>query len=351
MTHDTSSLPERDLPPGRHRQLKEHVMREIRQARAEDETTSRRRRWARPVVAGPAIAAVLALAVITGVTVTGGDSGSGAGPGSSTSASTSSPVGKDGRATYAFAPLVNGDTKGGAAALLDRVATVAAQSPADDVRDDQFVYIRSLVAYATMSEAIGAELEPLHEREVWMSVDGTRPGLSREPGDKFGDERELEPAPAPGEPGYETSTHYRHLQTLPTDADAMLKWLRSQGGESGEERNPDQDAFVLVGDLLHESLMPPDVSAAFFRAAAKIPGVVVVPDAVNAEGRHGVAVARYDSYNPGVRDELIFDKKTLELIGVRNVATKAIDKIEAGQVLGTTAVLQRAVVDTKGERP
>lgn len=341
MTHDTSSLPERDLPPGRHRQLKEHVMREIRQAHAEDGTTNRRRRWSRPVVAGPAIAAVLALAVITGVTVTGGDGGSGSG----------TPVGRDGRATYAFAPLVNGDTKGGAAALLDRIATVAAQSPADDIRDDQFVYIRSLVAYATMSDDIGAELEPLHEREIWRSVDGTRPGLTREPGDEFSDGRELEPALAPGEPGYGTSTHYRRLQALPTDADAMLKWLRSQGDESDEERNPDQDAFVLVGDLLHESMMPPDVSAAFFRAAAKIPGVVVVPDAVNAEGRHGVAVARYDSYNPGVRDELIFDKKTLELIGVRNVATKAIDKIEAGQVLGTTAVLQRAVVDAKGKRP
>ncbi|MFD5870684.1 CU044_5270 family protein [Streptomyces sp. NPDC060322] len=341
MTYDTSSLPERDLPPGRHSQLKEHMMREIRQARAEDETTNRRRRWSRPVVAGPAVAAVLALAVITGVAVTGGDGGSGSG----------TPVGKDGKATYAFAPLVNADTKGGAAALLDRIATVAAQSPADDIRDDQFVYIRSLVAYATMSDDIGAELEPLHEREVWMSVDGTRAGLTREPGDEFSDGRELEPAPAPGEPGYETSTHYRRLQALPTDADTMLKWLRSQGDESGEERNPDQDAFVLIGDLLHESMMPPGVSAAFFRAAAKIPGVLVVPDAVNAEGRHGVAVARYDSYNPGVRDELIFDKKTLELIGVRNVATKAIDKIEAGQVLGTTAVLQRAVVDTKGKRP
>ncbi|WP_406462478.1 hypothetical protein OHB07_13275 [Streptomyces sp. NBC_00111] len=94
--------------------------------------------------------------------------------------------------------------------------------------------------------------------------------------------------------------------------------------------------------------MPPNVSTALFRAAAKIPGVGVVPD---ADGRHGVEVARYDAYNPGVRDELIFDRKTLELIGVRSVATKATDTIEAGQVLGTTAILQRAVVDTKGKRP
>lgn len=339
MTYATSSLPERDLPPGRHRQLKEHVMREIRQTPAEDEKATRRRRWMRPAVVGPSVAVALALAVVTGVAVTGEDSGPG------------SPVGRNGKATYAFAPLVNADTTGGAAALLDRIATVAARSPADDVRDDQFVYIRSLVAYATVGDGIGAELDPLHEREAWLSVDGTRAGLVREPDYGLDGEMDLEPAPAPGEPGYGSSTHYRHLQTLPTDADAMLKWLRAQGDKESEDRNPDQDAFVLVGDLLRESLTPPDVGAALFRAAAKIPGVVVVSDAVNAEGRHGVAVARYDSYNPGVRDELIFDTETLEFIGVRSVATQATDEIEAGQVLGTTAVLQRAVVDMKGKRP
>ncbi|MFD9421564.1 CU044_5270 family protein [Streptomyces sp. NPDC060054] len=161
----------------------------------------------------------------------------------------------------------------------------------------------------------------------------------------------MERAPAPGGPGHEQSTRYRHLQTLPTTPDAMLTWLRSQGEKGNEERDPDQDAFVLAAGLLNESLMPPDVSAGLFRATAKIPGVVVVPDAVNAAGKHGVAVARYDAYNPGLRDELIFDRKTLELIGSRSVATKATDSIEAGQVLSTSAVLERAVVDTKGRRP
>lgn len=77
----------------------------------------------------------------------------------------------------------------------------------------------------------------------------------------------------------------------------------------------------------------------------------MVPDAVDADGRHGVAVARYDPYNPGLRDELIFDRETLELIGIRSIATKATDSVEAGQVLGTTAVLERAVVDAKGRHP
>ncbi|ROQ71524.1 hypothetical protein EDD95_7639 [Streptomyces sp. CEV 2-1] len=342
--NDNTSLPEKDLPPGRHRHLKEHLMREIRQTpvpEAEEARTARRRKWLRPVVAGPALAGALALAVVAGIAMTGAD-------GSAT------PVGREGRATYAFAPKVNADTTGGAAELLDRIATVAAHSPAGDtIRDDQFVYIRSRVAAATVGEGSETKLAALHRREVWLSVDGTRPGLLREPGGNQ-DNEVLERDPAPGELGYGQSTNYRHLQTLPTDADAMLKWLRSQGdsGDSGDtERNPDQDAFVLVGDLLKESLMPPDVSAALFRAAAKIKGVVVVPDAVNAAGHHGVAVARYDAYNPGLRDELIFDSKSLQLIGSRSVATQATDSIEAGQVLSTAAVLERAVVDAKGRRP
>ncbi|MEU8626739.1 CU044_5270 family protein [Streptomyces sp. NPDC048669] len=341
--NDTTSLPEKDLPPGRHRHLKEHLMREIRQTPTgdEDQRAARRRKWLRPAVAGPALAGALTLAVIAGIAVTGSDG-------------TAAPVGKDGRATYAFAPKVNGDTTGGAAELLDRIATVAAHSPAGDtVRDDQFVYIRSRVAAATVGEGVETKLAALHGREVWLSVDGTRPGLLREPGGGL-DNEELEHDPAPGRPGYEESTNYRHLQTLPTTTDAMLKWLRSQpdsGGSGGEGRNSDQDAFVRVGDLLNESLMPPDVGAALFRAAARIRGVVVVPDAVNAAGRHGVAVTRYDAYNDGVRDELIFDRKTLELIGSRSVATKATDSIEAGQVMFTSAVLDRAVVDAKGRRP
>ncbi|MES4904431.1 MULTISPECIES: CU044_5270 family protein [unclassified Streptomyces] len=108
---------------------------------------------------------------------------------------------------------------------------------------------------------------------------------------------------------------------------------------------------MLVGDLIRESLMPPKVSAAFYRAAAKIPGVVVVPDAVDAAGRHGVAVARADSGRSTLREELIFDEKTGEYLGERSVALEDADGHRAGQVTGTTALLNRAVVDKPDQRP
>ncbi|EPH44793.1 hypothetical protein STRAU_2155 [Streptomyces aurantiacus JA 4570] len=59
---DFPSPSERDLPPGRHLLLKEHLMTEIRQSqsenRAEPPATARRRRpWLRPALVAGAVAA------------------------------------------------------------------------------------------------------------------------------------------------------------------------------------------------------------------------------------------------------------------------------------------------------
>ncbi|WP_330306520.1 MULTISPECIES: CU044_5270 family protein [unclassified Streptomyces] len=192
----------------------------------------------------------------------------------------------------------------GATRLRPAIAVAAVAAVAATVV--QFVYIESKVGYSTQEEGKPARLDPIHQREIWLSVDGTRWGLLEEDRDRLGHVK-LEPST----PGVPSNTDYRNLQTLPTDPDRMLEWLHknSHGGKS-----EDQNTFVLVGDLVGESLLPPDVAAALFRAAAKIPGVVVVPDSVDAAGRHGVAVARVDS---GEREELIFDKKTKEYLGER----------------------------------
>ncbi|MFD8939696.1 hypothetical protein ACFV0R_31340 [Streptomyces sp. NPDC059578] len=49
-----SVLPEKDLPPGRHRLLKEHLMTEIRQETQAIESRPRRSPWLRPVLIGAA---------------------------------------------------------------------------------------------------------------------------------------------------------------------------------------------------------------------------------------------------------------------------------------------------------
>ncbi|MFF1677097.1 CU044_5270 family protein [Streptomyces sp. NPDC058256] len=309
-----NQLPENDLPPGRHRLLKEHLMTEIRR---EDEAPARTGgKWLRPAIAATAVATA---AAVTFVLL----------PSSGGSAASEPPS----RATVA---------------LLEDIALAAEHEDAlGAIRDDQWVYVDSKVSYSQSGEGMKTKIPPLHRFESWDSVDGTRAGLYRETGRG---QWAGEPAPKPGERGYEVSTNYRHLSTLPTDADEMYDWLRETAPEySGQETN--QAMFVLVGDLIRQAIVPPEVNAALYRAVAKIPGVMVIDNAVDAAGRPGVAIARNDPDNP-TRDEWIFDKETHEFLGERAVATSAWSGgVEKGDVTSNTAILDRAVVDKAGQRP
>src|SRR3954466_4073114 len=55
-------LPERDLPPGRHRLLKEHLMTEIRHEDAAP--ADRPRKWLRPALAAAAVATAAAVTFV-----------------------------------------------------------------------------------------------------------------------------------------------------------------------------------------------------------------------------------------------------------------------------------------------
>jgi len=78
-------------------------------------------------------------------------------------------------------------------------------------------------------------------------------------------------------------------------------------------------AFTTIGDLLDQSIAPPAVSAALYRAAALIPGVTVVQHVKDAIGRPGVAVAFAFR---GTTSEWIFDCKTLLWLGEREFVTR-----------------------------
>jgi hypothetical protein len=74
-----------------------------------------------------------------------------------------------------------------------------------------------------------------------------------------------------------------------------------------------------------------------------------VPDATDATGRHGVAVARDDGL---VRTEWIFNAATDELLGERDVLTKdSPGRGRAGDVVGTTAIMTKAIVAGPGRTP
>ncbi|MEV6161347.1 CU044_5270 family protein [Streptomyces sp. NPDC052052] len=117
-----------------------------------------------------------------------------------------------------------------------------------------------------------------------------------------------------------------------------------------EGQEADQAVFDRIGELLHETVMPAENAAAFYKAAAHIPGVTLLDDVTDPAGRHGVAVVRVDKH-ASTATQWIFDRKTLAFLGDRSYLTKDVTEVKKGTVMSETAVLRRAVVDGYRERP
>ncbi|MET9678309.1 CU044_5270 family protein [Streptomyces sp. NPDC006482] len=244
--------------------------------------------------------------------------------------------------------------------VLSRAALAAAASPAPDARPQDFVYVRSLVAYAGRGAGGGAAtLPPARQREVWLSADGSRPGLLREGGAADTvlsprlpvyelDHRGAGPRPSALEaaPPSVTNPTHAYVATLPTDPEALLRLIREE--TRGEGSDADQRAFRAIGTLLAETWAPPKVTAALYEAAARIPGVAVLPSAKDAAGREGVAVARTAD---GEQTQWIFDRATSAFLGERTVLTETTAAGGKGTVLGVSAVLAKAAVARTGDLP
>ncbi len=315
---------------------------------AEPPARSRLARLFGPDIAGPVVAVAMVAQVISSIapSLDGRSDGHQLGRPRHT-------TGPPASSTYAPGAHGGGDERDGAPELLARAATAAERDRGFRPRDGEFTYVRSRSAVAADSgdESACAFVEPLRQRQIWRSVDGSRAGLLRSeqyPGERI----RLDPdAPGP------TSTAFRHLQRLPRDPAALLRTLDAAGpaGRSG-----DQEVFRTVGGMLAETVLPPAMEAALYRAAARIPDVVVIRDAVDAVGRRGVAVARVDDVT-GERDEWLFDRDSLRLLGVRVVlvdpekapgaARENCDTPQAGAVTSTTAVVTRGVVARPGDQP
>ena len=297
----------RDLPAGRQQALKEHLMTELCAPGSPpaDRPAAPRRRKPVIVIAAAGAAALAAAA-----------------------------------ATLALLPGNTSGASPAAARLLAQIATTAAQQPGPRVRDSQFWYINSWVAYQVCDGATGrCVLEKPHERQIWQSVSSQCiTGLLRE----YGQDTPLTFSSNYLHCPYRGGVHdptYRFLQSLPTDPHTLLNLIERE--MQGQQPRP-QEAFTTIGDLLREAIAPPQVSAALYRAAALIPGVTLVAGATDAIGRHGVAVAMTCQ---GVRSEWIFNRQTLQYLGERDI------NIANGSTNGEAAVLQRAFVNHAGQVP
>ncbi|AEN13583.1 MULTISPECIES: CU044_5270 family protein [unclassified Streptomyces] len=327
---------ERDLPPGRHLHHKDTLMRLIDQ---DGDRATARPRLPRPAVLLPAAGLALGGVLLTTIAVTGQDS-----------TPAPSPAGTSSQAT---APR--------AAVLLDRIASVAEKSDEQAVTGDQFVYVKTLQAGNEGEYGGPVKLSEPGEREVWMSQEPgpvIDEGLIHQDGSYFPITVGVPDGETPvGYPAGLNRPTYAWLASLPTDADVLLRRLdteitRDQDARDtpAEDRDRAQDTFDAIGQLLMETVMPPKTAAALYKAAAKIPGVTVDSDAVDAAGRHGIGVAR-DNTRSGWRTVWIFDSTTLEYLGDRSYLIRDSTMGRKGTPLSESAVLERAVVDALRERP
>jgi hypothetical protein len=354
MNHDDMArlLPaDRDLPAARKQILKEHLMTELRRADSQpgqtgqpgtNRTRPRRRRRQgehsrRTVLVAGAVLTAAAVAVATAVVV---------------GTSTSPPAPKAAQPAQPAPPAT-------AAQLLARIATAAARQPSPVVRDSDFMYIRSRVAYEVDSISNGHEtvsMEKPHERQIWLPVanicatgllieDGERTPISPFPVTSdgkvdrhpMGNLRFNFTCPSEGHLG---DASYRLLQSIPTQPDALLAYLKA--GKKWTNDDPPTE----IGDMIRETIMPPALAAALYRLAATLPGATLVPHATNAAGRAGIGIMWTSKTAKQVyKNEWIFDRTTLQFIGERIFNPKT------GQVTGESAILQQAFTAKAGQLP
>ncbi|MBG6192431.1 RNA polymerase sigma-70 factor (ECF subfamily) [Arthrobacter sp. CAN_A212] len=129
---------------------------------------------------------------------------------------------------------------------------------------------------------------------------------------------------------------------LPREPQALLNRIYEHTEGTGSA--PDEEAFNLIAESLRSGVIPADLRAALYKAAALIPAVDVTDPRAALDGREGIALGRV-SAGENFRDEIIIDPSSGLLIGERVVALKDAPGLPAGTVLSWTSV-RTSVVDS-----
>jgi hypothetical protein len=258
---------------------------------------------------------------------------------------------------------------GGAPANAAELGALAAKAvrdvPGPYPKPGQWVYIKTLVAHDAGSRV---EQEDESVRVVPFPASAPRAvewwSKAGKPGEGTSSVTNREGNALVGPPLIQ-GVNYPDLPSLPTDPDKLLKaiydYQREYYGLGGAEAWP--ATFTMIAEMLGNLLAPPDLQAALFQAMAKIPGVTVVQDTVDAAGRRGMALALVDDQ---VRFEVILEKGTYRYLGLASIVASDHDEkvccftgkhkviklpMRKGQVLYRTARLTLALVDGPPKRP
>jgi hypothetical protein len=246
--------------------------------------------------------------------------------------------------------------------VLQRAATAALGQPAP--RGSQFIYTQAAVT--SVIPVGGTRTNPvwataMAEQQMWQSVNGSRPGAFAIPRCHAAGRTQsacipLTRIPATGNPSATGS--YAGLGTLPTSPAALLAYLEKPNGcppgiavDGRNVRLGGADrAWNAISDILGNIMvLPPRLGHALFEAAARIPGVTLLPSVTDAAGQRGVAVAR--TAGGVLRTELIFAPRSYRFIGVADVLLKSGDGLRADTVWAASALIRAGVVNAAPATP
>ncbi len=307
---------------------------------AHDARTGRRprRSWARPagVAAGLAVAAAATAALV----LPSGDGG--------------------------LRPL--GAAPASAAEALGRAAQAAAGNGTPALGPGQVLYVRERSAYlATFGDPPPFSTRTPRVRTTWAARDGSGRYVERTAGrPEFPGPRDRERWKAAGRPElgspapdslamrphrFDFGAHglsLRELEALPTEPRALHAALVAAAGDAGSSR--EQEAFVIVGDLLRSAPVPPRLRAALYRATALIDGVRLVGAVRDPLGRPGLAVELTDG---DLLHQLVFDPETSALLAEQDALVHRVDYVDGapGAVVSSRVLEREAVVDAVGDEP
>lgn len=269
--------------------------------------------------------------------------------------------------------LITGQGSANAAAVKVLRATAraaAAQPPPPSLEANEYVYTKSRGTY--LDETSGANGKTwavlvTTVRESWVAADGS--GRIREVSGTpiFLSRLDRAAWQAAGSPAFGNGTQDTHygpgqlsdpnhvdglgideLVRLSNDQAALAAQIRGAAGKAGNPQG--YEMLVIVGDLLRETLVPPELRAALYEVAAGIPGITYVGRVVDSAGRTGVAVAASRS---DLRYELIFDPHTSALLAEQETLLQPQSDIgaPAGTTVENAVYLQAGTVSSTAQTP
>ncbi|NJC21054.1 RNA polymerase sigma-70 factor (ECF subfamily) [Arthrobacter pigmenti] len=182
------------------------------------------------------------------------------------------------------------------------------------------------------AKAAAAELEKLPEKPL---PEGATPlvGVRRAPGGAFGG---FGPEVIPG-------THLEEASSLPRDPQVLLDIIYER--TEGKNKSPERAAFVAIADGLRTGVVPADLRATLYRAAALIPGVTLADRQATIDGRTGIAIG-FPSPGGVARTDMVIDPASGLVIGERDVVLKDSPHWGPAGTVSTWTSVRTSVVDS-----